>query len=115
MDEICLVVPITPGRGDDALSFMRELEGERRADYERSERQIGIDKEVWYLVHTGTGDQLVAYMESDDFPKALSAFSQSRDAFDLWFKRQLANCTGLDLNNPPSDGFPVKLSSYTAH
>ena len=55
---------------------------------------------------TPAGDQLVAYMESTDCPKALSAFSQSHDEFDQWFKfdqwfnQRLADATGLDLNTP---------------
>jgi hypothetical protein len=80
---------------------MRELEGERKADYDRSERRIGITKEVWYLARTPGGDQFVAYMESGDFGRALALSSQSQDEFDLWFKRRLAGSTGLDLNTPP--------------
>jgi hypothetical protein len=114
MDQICLVVPITHGRSEAARAFMRELEEVRKADYERSERRIGISKEVWYLAQTGTGDLLVGYMESADFARALSLFSHSEDEFDVWFKGQLAHATGLDLNNPPTNGLPEKLSSYTA-
>jgi len=114
MDQICLVVPVLPGRTADAKDFMRELEGDRNADYQRSERRIGIVKEAWYLARTPAGDQLVAYMESPDFAKALSLFSQSRDEFDLWFKRRLADATGLDLNTPPSAPLPELLSSYAA-
>jgi len=114
MDQICLVVPVLPGRTADAKDFMRELEGDRNTDYQRSERRIGIVKEAWYLARTPAGDQLVAYMESPDFAKALSLFSQSRDEFDLWFKRRLADATGLDLNTPPSAPLPELLSSYAA-
>jgi hypothetical protein len=114
MDQICLVVPVLPGRTADARDFMQELEGDRNAGYQHSERRIGIVKEVWYLAHAGAGDQLVAYMESPDFPKALSMFSQSHDEFDLWFKQRLADATGLDLNTPPSGPLPELLSSYTA-
>ena len=53
-------------------------------------------------------------MESLDFPKALSMFSQSRDEFDLWFKHRLADATGLDLNTPPPGPLPKLLSSYAA-
>ena len=53
-------------------------------------------------------------MESLDFPKALSMFSQSRDEFDQWFKPRLADATGLDLNTPPSGPLPELLSSYAA-
>jgi hypothetical protein len=114
MDQICLVVPILPGKTADARDFMRELEAGRNADYQLSEQRIGIVKEAWYLARAGTGDQLVAYMESPDFPAALSMFSQSRDEFDRWFKRRLADATGLDLNNPPAAPLPELLSSYAA-
>jgi hypothetical protein len=46
MDQICLVVPITPGKTQDARDFMRELEEQRKPDYDRSERRIGITKEA---------------------------------------------------------------------
>ena len=114
MDQICLVVPIAPGKTEDARDFMRELEQERKSDYDRSERRIGISKEAWYLAHTPGGDQFVAYMESPDFARALSLFSASHDEFDLWFKQRLADSTGLDLNSPPGGPLPELLSSYAA-
>ena len=114
MDQICLVVPVLPGRTADARDFMRELEAGRHAGYQASEQRIGIVKEAWYLARTPAGDQLVAYMESPDFPKALAAFSQSNDEFDQWFKRRLADATGLDLNTPPDAPLPELLSSYAA-
>jgi len=47
-------------------------------------------------------------------PDALGLFSQSRDEFDLWFKRRLADSTGVDLNDPPPMELPELLSSYEA-
>ena len=114
MDQTCLVVPILPGKTEDARDFMRELEGKRKPDYDQSERRIGITKEVWYLARTPGGDQFVAYIESADFGRALSLFSASQDDFDLWFKHRLADSTGLDLNTPPSGPLPELLSSYSA-
>ena len=114
MEQICLVVPVLPGKTADARDFMRELEADRNADYQASEQRIEIVKEAWYLARTPAGDQLVAYLESPDFAKALSLFSQSRDEFELWFKQRLANATGLDLNSPPAGPLPELLSSYAA-
>ena len=114
MNQICLVIPVTSGKSEDARDFMRELEQERKAEYDQSERRIGITKEVWYLARAPGGDQLVGYMETSDFGKALSLFSASRDEFDMWFKRRLADSTGLDLNNPPPMQLPELLSSYSA-
>lgn len=115
MQQVCVVVPILLNKTNAARDFMRELETKRKAEFDRSERRIGITKEVWFLAEAPSGDQLVAYMESEDFGKALGLFAQSRDEFDLWFKRRLAEATGLDLNNPPPDmKLPELLSSYQA-
>jgi hypothetical protein len=114
MEQICLVVPVIPGQGDDAREFMRELEESRKDDYARSEERIGITKEVWYLADLPVGEMLVAYMESEDFGRSLGLFSDSRDDFDLWFKRRLADATGVDLNSPPDMQLPELLSSYAS-
>jgi hypothetical protein len=45
-------------------------------------------------------------METNDFAHALRLFSQSQDEFDVWFKRRLAEATGVDLNNPPEMTLP---------
>jgi len=114
MEQICLVLPVQPGHSDDAREFMQELEASRKADYARSEERIGITKEVWFLAAAPGGDALVAYMETGDFANALALFSQSQDEFDMWFKRRMADCTGIDLNDPPAMTLPELLSSYSA-
>lgn len=114
MDQICLVLPVQPGKAEPAKEFMRSLDGPRRAEYDASERRIGITKEAWFLAPTPDGDHLVGYMESPDFPKALSMFVESKKEFDVWFKERLLDATGLDLNEMPSGPMPALLSSYTA-
>jgi hypothetical protein len=114
VDQVCLAVPILAEKSNDARSFMKELESSRKAEYDASERRIGITEEAWFLAPLPTGDHLIAYIESEDFMKALEMFVSSQDSFDLWFKRRLADSTGLDLNQPPSGPLPELLSSYTA-
>ena len=114
MDQVSLVLPVAAENADDARAFMRELKQQRKADYDTSERRIGITKEVWFLAQLGDGYALVAYMEADDFQSALKKFVSSQDEFDLWFKRRLADSTGLDLNTPPGVALPELLSSYAA-
>ena len=114
MEQVCLIVPVKVGRSSDAREFMRELEASRKDEYARSEKRIGITKEVWFLAGVGGGDAMVAYMETNDFAHALGLFSQSQDEFDVWFKRRLAEATGVDLNNPPEMTLPELLSSYSA-
>ena len=115
MDHVCVVFPLLPGKTEDARAFQRDLDTERKADYDRSERRIGITREYWFLASVPSGDQLVVYMESEDFGRALQMFVASQDEFDLWFKRRLAEVSGVDLNNPPPDmALPELVSSYEA-
>lgn len=94
---------------------MDELESSRKGDYDRSERKIGITKELWFLASLPSGDHLIAYMETEDFGNALAMFTQSQGEFDMWFKDRLANATGVDLNNPPEGmQMPELLSNYSA-
>jgi hypothetical protein len=105
-------MPILPGKTADARAFLRGLEGSRKADFDRSERRIGITKELWYLASLPTGDQLVGYMEAANFGEAVSQFSASKDPFDLWFKQRMADVTGMDLNHIPADFAPPELLSH---
>ena len=109
-----VVVPVRDGHAPDARDFMRELEASRKSEYARSEERIGITKEVWFLAGIPGGDALIGYMETDDFANALGSFSRSQDDFDLWFKRRMADCTGVDLNDPPAMTLPELLSHYSA-
>ncbi len=114
MDQVCFALPLIPGKTEAARAFMRELEGPRKAQFAASEKRIAITKESWYLQQTPNGDLFVAYMESPDFTRALAAFAESKDEFDLWFKQQMADVTGVDLNNPPPGPLSEQLSSYEA-
>jgi hypothetical protein len=115
MDHICMVIPVTSGKSAAARAFLQQLDGAKRSDYDASERRIGITKEVWFLAAGAAGDQLVGYMESADFGRALTSFVGSRDPFDLWFKEQMHAVTGVDLNNPPATLAPAELlSAYAA-
>ena len=102
MDHICVVFPLLPGKTEEARAFQRELDTERKAEYDRSERRIGITKEYWFIASVPSGDQLVVYMESADFNRALGMFSQSQEPFDVWFKHQLADGERGGSGQPPA-------------
>ncbi len=112
MDQVCFALPVISGKTEDARAFFKELEGPRKTEFARSEERIGIPKESWYLQKTPTGDLLVVYLESPNFARALDLFARSRDEFDVWFKRRLAEVTGADLNSPPPGPMSEQLTSY---
>ena len=113
MQHVCVAFPLLPGKSDAARAFMRQLDENRRNEYDRSERRIGIVKEIWYLAALPSGDHLIGYMESADFQAAFREFAGSRDPFDAWFKNQFLEVTGFDFENPPANvAFPELLSLY---
>ncbi|MEO8246244.1 MAG: hypothetical protein ABI622_03905 [Chloroflexota bacterium] len=101
MQEHCVVLSLLPGRGESARDFMRQLAGGRRAEQERSERRVGIGEARWYLGRVAGGELLIGVIDSGDLARALGLLSVSMDPHDLWFKRQLAAVTGVDLNESP--------------
>jgi hypothetical protein len=111
MDHICLAIPVLAGKSEAARAFFKQLDHERRAEFDASERRIGITKELWYLAKLPAGDHVIGYMETPDFNRAFQSFVASRDSFDLWFKQQMLAVTGLDLNNPPANMAPPELLS----
>jgi hypothetical protein len=112
LDHICLAIPLLPGKSAEARAFFKQLDGAKRADFDASERRIGITKELWYLATLPAGDHVIGYMEASSFNHALQSFVASREPFDLWFKQQMLAVTGLDLNNPPEMTPPELLSHY---
>lgn len=115
MDHVCAVFPILPGKTEAARAFQRELVEKRMDEYDRSERRIGITTEHWFIATVNGGDQLIAYIESADFASSIGQFAASRDEFDMWFKREVMDATGVDFNNlPPDMKLPELVSSYKA-
>jgi hypothetical protein len=115
MEQISFAFPVLPGQTAGTRAFFQEIEAQRRDQFAASERRLGITKESWHLQQTPQGDLLLGYIESADFAQALRQFSQSRDAFDQWFKRRLAELTGVDLNTPPPGPLSEQLADYREH
>lgn len=112
MDNVCLVVPVLDGKEEDAKAFLSQLDRGRADDYRASQERIGIDREVWFIAPVGGTPTLIAYIESPSFGDAVGKFAGSGEEFDQWFKRELAACTGLDLNDPPPLELPEVLSTF---
>src|SRR5205823_13507096 len=105
-------LPIQTGKTDDARAFLREIEGPRKGQYGASEKRLQITKEVWALQQSPMGDLFVVFFQSNDIGGALNQFAGSQDEFDQWFKQQVKDTTGVDLNVPPPGPLSDILSVY---
>lgn len=113
MASLSMAMPVKPGKVEGLRSFTAEVLGTRRAAFEASEKQCGITRECWYLQPSPMGDLMLIWVEADDPERSLGSFIQSQDDFDLWFKSQLLDITGVDLNRAP-EGVPEVLMDWSA-
>jgi hypothetical protein len=114
MEEMCYVLPVLPGQTEAARRFLWEMGHSRLADFDSSQRRIGITHESWYLMALPDGDYLIVFMQGVDFARMLALLAQSEDEFDRWFNERLIETTGIDISNPPEMEFPEMLLNYSA-
>ena len=114
MERMCLLVPIRPGRRDELVEFMLEINGPRHRELGATEQRIGVTREVFFLAGGGDHDQLLMYLEGESIGGSLGTFIASREPFDVWFKERFAACTGVDLNDPPPLEPAELLAAYAA-
>jgi hypothetical protein len=116
MSTMMVALPIKAGHTEAARTFAKECIGPRFAEYDASERRIGIPVENWYLLRGPDGDRFVIQVEGSDLMSSLGAFIASREPFDVWFKEQLLAFTGYDFNGgpPPAETIAESLAEYNA-
>ncbi len=101
MDQTLFALPILPGKTEAARAFLQELGGPRKQELAACGQGMGIAREVWAIQRTPQGDLFVAYLAGEDIARAFEQFAASQDEFDRWFKQQVQETTGADLNTPP--------------
>jgi hypothetical protein len=101
MEQTLFTLPILPGKTGAARAFLQEVESSRIHELAACGESVGIDREVWAIQQTPQGDMYVAYITGEDIAHAFREFAASQSEFDRWFKQQLQETTGADLNTPP--------------
>ncbi len=109
MVEMCISMPVLPGKARALRELGRQLSGPRAAEYRRSNKKQGISKEMWFLEKTPSGHQMLVYVVAKDPAKAVEIFIKSKDPFDVYERRELAKITGLDFSNPSSGPYPKPI------
>lgn len=100
MDQAPFALPILPGKTEAARAFLREVGGPRKQELAACDQRMGIGKEVWAIQQTPQGNLLLAYVAGENLAQAFAQFAVSQDEFDRWFKQQVQEMTGADMNTP---------------
>ena len=114
MDQTLFAMPILPGKTEVARAFLGELEGPRKPQLTACDQSLGITKEVWAIQQMPQGDLLVGYLAGENVGQAFSQFATFQDEFDRWFKQQMLEVTGVDMNMPPTGPMSEIVTNYEA-
>lgn len=109
MIENAFFVPILPGKTPAAREFCRALMNERKAEMDLA--QTTVVHEAWFLQQTPMGDFMIVYYLSPDPEKVHQGLAESREPFDVWFKDQILDICGVDINTP-LPGLPEQILSW---
>lgn len=113
MKTLAFAAPILPGKTEDGKRFAKEIAGPRYKEMTESRKALGQTRETVWIQPTPMGDLLVVYLEGADSVRANQQFAASQSPFDLWFKQQAQNFTGVDFKQPLPEGFSKVI--YESH
>lgn len=109
MNTIAVAFPLLPGKREALSTFAQTLMTERKADFERS--QVSVSRESWYVQPTPVGDLIIAYFEAPDIAAVFEGLAISEEPFDIWFRDQIQNVTGVDMSKPP-EGWSERIFNW---
>jgi len=110
MVENAFFVPLLPGKAAAAREFASALNGPRRAELDAA--QTTVVQESWFLQETPHGDFLIVYYVSPDPEKVHEALAASDEPFDIWFRGQILDLTGIDISTPLGN-LPQQILSWS--
>jgi len=89
--------PVLPGKAEQARAFAKEVAGARRKEFGESQARISATRETWSLQSTPDGDFMLVWFEAADIEKAFATLAESDEPFDVWFRQQALEVSGVDL------------------
>ena len=110
MIENAFFVPLLPGKSDAARFFAQTMSGPRRAELDQA--QTTVTKESWFLQQTPLGDFLIVYYVSPNPKEVHEALAISQEPFDVWFREQVLELTGIDISTP-LPGLPEQILAWS--
>jgi hypothetical protein len=105
-----MVFPVIPGKSESLTAFANKILNERKAEYEIS--QASVTKESWFLQPTPAGDVCVVVFEAPDPSAVFAGLAESQEPFDVWFRGQVLENTGVDLSQP-GGGMPTRIFHWS--
>jgi hypothetical protein len=114
MTSFASAFPLLPGKAEQWKQFSHEMIGSRRSEFEAFLQRQGVTREVVALQQTPQGDMVVVYFEAPNIARAFEVLGSSQDPFDVWFRAQAKDTTGIDFSQPAPGPLPEVYIDWQA-
>lgn len=101
--------PLLPGKHLALAHFVRELTEVHRDAHDQSHQMV--TRESWFLQPTPQGDLVIVYLEAPDPMEVFAELAVSKGAFEVWFRSEVLDLTGMDLTMLPPFCLPTRILS----
>ena len=108
-----IAVPVMANKASQLQALIGQLKGAKKADFAASRKKLGV-RERTFLQHTPQGDLIIVTLEGNDPAGAFVKFGQGTDPFTQWFKGQVKDIHGFDLDAPPPGPLPTLVADSGA-
>jgi hypothetical protein len=98
---------------DELRAFASALSAERSADTDQFYRRYGISHESWHLQETTNGPWVIGVTMVDKPQEVAPKYAQSSEAFELWFKSQVLQLSGIDPSASPLGPPTVQVFAWS--
>lgn len=97
MPTVIRAFPVLPGKEAAVRKFATELSA-RATEASGLHQKFGVSHESWHLQPTPSGLVVIVLTQITERPLASAAsdFATSASPFDVWFKEQVRDCSGID-------------------
>jgi hypothetical protein len=103
--------PLLPGKRPALTQFIEELEREWRGEHDRT--HAAIREEKWFVQQTPQGDEVIVYLAGPDPAYVFADLAVSHQPFEVWFRKQVLELTGVDLSLLPPFSVPECVFNRT--
>jgi len=93
--------PVLAGHESHVRELAKSMATDRAADAAQFFARFGVRHESWHLQQTPHGPWVIVVTEVDAPVETAKEYSASQGEFDLWFKAQVLELSGIDPQTQP--------------
>lgn len=109
--ETAFVFPLLPGMRPALAQFVEVLDSTWREEHDRI--HSSISRENWFVQATHKGDIVIVYLETSDPYEVFADLAISQEPFQVWFRAQVLELTGMNLALVPPFNMPETIFQRT--